>query len=319
MPLSRLDSLRANIDPILSGLAQGISNEAFVSELLLPTVDVESRTGQFPEFGKENMRVHDAQRALKDPLVKNVPIDDWTFQEYGLKEYGLEMSIDHLEQEAASQIANLEQFAMSQVMQSLLLTQEYERVQLLSASGSYASGHVSALTGDDCWDDSDSAPLTQIKDAISTIRTKTAQYPNTLILGLQSFNALSEHASLIEKLKYSQMAVVTEDLISAMISTKTNKINVAVGAGMYEDAITKVMTDLWGDVAVLAYVPPTKRAQRNKYESSFGYTFGMRGYPIGARDVSKYGLTTSVAAFLMFQAKITKNTAGYLWTNTKGS
>ena len=314
---TRLDSLRGSVDPILTGLAQGISNEAFVSEKLLPTLFVPKQTGKYPEFGKEHMKVHDTVRALKDPMVKQMPTEDWTMQSFNLKEYALEIPIDHLEIEAASEITDLEAYYLDVVMQSLLLTQEYNRVQLLTTSGNYASGHSSALSGTDCWDNASSKPLTQLKDAIATIRSKTAQYPNTLILGQASYAALQEHSTLIEKMKYSQLAVVTEDLISAMISTRENSIDVSVGSGLYVDPATGNVVDLWGDVAILAYVPKTARAKRSKYESSFGYTFTQSGYPMGAKVVTDYGLTSKVAAFLMYEAKIAKNTAGYLFTNTK--
>jgi hypothetical protein len=316
---THLDSLRGNVDPILTGLAQGVSNEAFVSQLLLPDVEVSKMTGRYPIFGAEGMRVHDAERAFKDDKVKRMPADDWTFGSYALKEYALEMVMDHLEIEVARDIADLEKYSINAVMNSLLLTKEYNIVQILQAAANYASGHSEALTSTDCWDHTSSKPLDQIKDAISTIRSKTGQYPNTLVIGLPSFHALQAHSTLIEKMKYSQLAVVTEDLISAMISTRENTVKVAVGSGIYQDPVTGNMVDLWGDVAVLAYVPQSKFAQRNKYESSFGYTFVKSGYPYGARESSKYGLTTAVAAFMTYQAAIVKNTAGYLFTNTKGS
>ena len=317
MPTSRLELLRGSVDPILTGLAQGVSNEAFVSEALLPTIPVDKETGKYPEFGSEHMKIHDAERAIGDDKVKRIPKEDYVMKAFALKEYALDVMIDHREMENAKEILNLDQYYTRVLMETLLLGQEYERCQLLQNSASYASGHVTALSGTDCWTDPASKPLVQLKDAISTIRSKTVQYANTLLLGRESFNALQEHASLINKIQYSQMGIVTEDLITAVLSTKNNPIKVVVGAGMYQNPTTGAMVDLWNDVAILAYVPQTAWAKRSKYESSFGYTFQKSGYPYIARKDGDYGLTQAIAALIMYEAKIVKNTAGYLFTNTK--
>ena len=140
--------------------------------------------------------------------------------------------------------------------------------------------------------------------------------PNILILGTDSFLAIKEHASLIDKMKYSQLGIVTEDLISAMISTKNNKIDVFVGKGMYQNT-ADVLVDLWGDVAILAYVSKGAAGRRSKYYSSFGYNFVMNGYPMAARRQTDYGLTTGVMAAHMYKPYIVSALCGYLYTNTK--
>jgi len=313
---SRLEMLRG-VDPILTNIAQGMSNEAFVSEKILPTVSVAKETGKYPEFGSEHLTVNDAVRAIGSDKVKQMQKEDYEMKSYALKEYALEAPIDHREVENAKAILDLEQHYARVVMESLLLGQEQTRASMLQTSGNYASGHVTALSGTDCWTDAASAPLTQLKDAISTIRGKTLQTPNVLLLGRDSFAALQEHADLINKIQYSQIGVVTEDLISAALSTKNNQIEVVVGAGMYKDPATGALVDLWGDVAILASVPKTAAAKRNMYESSFGYTFQLSGYPKVARREGDYALVQGIAAFLFYEAKITKNTAGFLFTNTK--
>ena len=313
---SRLDSLRLSSDPILTGIAQGISNEAFVSGLLLPEIVVPKETGKFPIFGSESMRIHDTERVLKDPNIKIMPADNFQFDSYQCKEYALGMVIDHREIEVASDILKLDQYYTSVVMESLLLSQEYNRVSLLQDSANYASGNSTALSGNDCWNDVDSKPIDQIKDAIAVIKTKTGKSPNLLVLGQASYRALQEHTTLIEKIKYSERAILTEDIISSIISTKENPITIVVGSGMYEDPITHEFVNLWGDVAILAYVTQTARAQRSKYESTFGYTFTMSGFPYGGQELGEFGLTKKLGAFLMYDYKIVKNSAGYIFTNT---
>ena len=313
----RLDALRGSVDPILTGIVQGYSNEAFVSEKLMPTVPVVKETGKYPKFGGEQMIVNDDVRAIGDDKIKQIPKEDYEMLSYALAEHALAVPIDHREIENAANIVDLQAYYARVVVESLALGKEKERADMLQNPANYATGNKTALSGTDCWTDSASSPIVQLRDAISTIRSKTVQEPNVSLLGRDSFAALQEHADLINKIQYSQLGVVTEDLISAVLSTKNNKIDVVVGTGMYKDPSTGGFVELWDDVAILAYVPKTAPARRSMYQLAFAYTFQKKGYPKAARKAGDYNLTQEVAAFDMWQAKIVANTAGYLFTNTK--
>lgn len=317
MPLTRIESLRLNQDPIITGIVQGHSNESFVSNVLLPEVSVNKATGKFPIFGNEALQVRQTERPLKQSKIKRLPVDDFTFDTFKCQEHALGIEIDHEELEVSSDILKLDSYYSGLVMDSLLLSQEYERCSLLQDPANYPTDNKQALSGNDCWDDPDSKPLEQIRDAIGTIRTKNIKKPNTLVLGLSSFQALQDHTSVLEKIKYTQKAIITEELISSLISTSDNQIQVVVGSGVYQDPTTLDFVDLWSDVAILAYVTQTARAQRSKYESTFGYTFTMNGYPWGGKETGEFGLVSTVGAFLKYDHKIVKPSAGFLFTNTR--
>ena len=129
-------------------------------------------------------------------------------------------------------------------------------------SSNYDASHVNDLSGaDEKWDDADSDPVAQIRDAISTVRTDNIKKPNVLVLGASSFTALQDHPKIVEKIKHTQIGVVTEDLLGNLLSTKTEPVRVFVGAGVYVDPVTNTNVDLWSDTAVLAYVPQTQQVQ----------------------------------------------------------
>jgi hypothetical protein len=226
-----------------------------------------------------------------------------------------------LEIEAASDIIKLDTYYMGILMDALLLYQEADRVSMLTNPANYGTDNKKALSGTSCWSDyTNSNPITDMKTAIYQIRTKTGKYPNKLALGPDTLQTLQEHPKLIEKLKYSQLGVVTTDLISAMISPPENKIDVVLGTGLYKDPTSTdadpVFLNLWEDVALFAYVTQTAKANRSKYESTLGYTFSLSGYPYAGQETTEFQLTKKLGAFLCYDAKICKSSAGYLITNT---
>jgi hypothetical protein len=318
--IPRLEALSLAQSPVLSQIALGVSNEVFVSNKLLPAITVTNDAGKYPIFPSDAL-VPDSnlERPFKSDKIQKKPMSDFSYGEYLLQEYALGADIDRDEVEAASAIVALDAYYMQVIMESLYLNQEYNNISLLTTTGNYASGNTSALTGTDCWDHSSSKPLTQLQDAILTVKGKASVKPNTLLLGEASFNALKAHADLKEVIKYSQKALVTEDLISELLSTRDNPVEVVVGSGIYYNPLTSAYVDLWGDVAILAYVPKTAASKRSKYEPAFGYTFTKKGYPYGGQQAGDFDLIKTIGGFIKYQSKIVKNSAGFLFTNTKGS
>jgi len=312
--IKRLDSLKLGIDPVLTNLAQRYENPAFVSNLILPDVMVEKQTGKYPIFGKESMMVYETERALKSP-VKEMPVEDWTFGSFNLKEQALETTIDHLEEESARDIIDIETYYAESLMDSLLLGKEYTAVQMLTNSTSYAAGNVTTLGAGSEFTVDTVDPIEIIRDSMEVVRSKTNQLPNTIVLGHPTFVALQSNPKILEKIKYSQIGVVTEDLISAMLSNQSNKVVVRVGTGMYHDKLTNQFVDLWGDVVVMAY-NKKNGSSVSKYEQSFGKAFVKTGYPVVKRSLDRNEILKYIASFLMYGHYITHNEAGYLIKNT---
>lgn len=311
--IKRLDSLKMGQDPVLSEFAQRYTNPSFVSNMILPDVFVKKATGKYPIFGKENMQVYDSTRNLKSP-VKEMPIGDITEGSFSLKEYALENVIDYLEEEAA-EVLDIEKYYMSTLLDSMYLAKEYTAVNLLTDTNNYASGHVTTLTSGSEFSDPDADPIAVLRDSMEVIRNKTNQLPNVLVLGHPTFVALQKHPKIIDNIKYSQLGIVTEDLIAAMLSTKANSLKVVVGAGSYYNRLDSTFVDLWGDVAILAY-NKTQGGLTQIYDQSYGKCFVKTGYPAVKRSTDRNEILKYITAFMMYGHEVTHKEAGYLIKNT---
>lgn len=72
---------------------------------------------------------------------------------------------------------------------------------------------------------------------------------------------------MVEKLKYSQVAIVTPEVFAKLIGIETVKI----GEAVYEES--GQLKDIWSKDIVVAYVAPRSTGGKGTvYEPSYGYT-----------------------------------------------
>jgi hypothetical protein len=97
--------------------------------------------------------------------------------------------------------------------------------------------------------------------------------PNTAIIPYQVMAELEDHPDFIERIKYSERAVLTPELIASVVGIP----NVIVpGTGIAADA-SLVPGYLWGKDVILAYVPQRAgmRVPAFAYEFVWGYGGGV--------------------------------------------
>ena len=59
-----LDTRRI-VDPVLTKLARGYSNDGFIANYLFPLVSVNKEGGKIPQFTKEAFKIYNTERAIR--------------------------------------------------------------------------------------------------------------------------------------------------------------------------------------------------------------------------------------------------------------
>lgn len=299
------------VDPVLTELARGYTNEDFIAtSSLFPVVNVSKEAGKIPSFGKDAFKIFDTLRGLRGPSNK-IPVEARNTIDFTLNEHDAEYPIDY--READEDMIDLRAYGTYRAEAAILLKHEYTCAQLATTLANYPAGNKGTLSGTSQWTDkSNSTPIADIKDAKETLRGIIVKEPNTLVLGAKSFNALADHPTLLERIKYSQLGVVTVDLLKAVLGIP----NIFVGKGVYvTDDGTQY--DIWDDSAVLAYVPGARtNIPRNIYEPSFGYTLRKSGMPEIDTYFENGGKIENIRSTDNLVAKIVGSDAGYLIKDT---
>lgn len=265
----------AVIDPILSNHARGYRNATFVSDVLFPRVSIPNRSMSVLKFGKESFRKLNTRRA-PGANVKRVQYG-YAADTISLVQDALEAVVPVEHQQEAAKIPGIDlgSNAVNMVLDSVDLGLEYDAAQIARNAAAYDANHKLALTGTDRWSNDASDPGTDIGDAKEDIRRYIGRRPNVLMLGPSAAKALKRHPKIKEQFKYVSKDSITLEMLAAYFELE----KVVAGDAVYlpeTAADTDEATDIWGDDAILAYVP---LSGGNFMVPSYGYTYELLGYP----------------------------------------
>lgn len=305
--MGRLSKLRV-VDPVLTNLATGYTNATLVAAALMPFVSVEKEGGKIPIFGKDHFKIYNTERALRAKSNRIAPTDIGSV-DVALDEHDLEYPIDY--REDAESAYPLQAMATMQVVEGIRLRHEKMVADLVQNPASYPVGNKIALSGTSCFSDLvNSDPEGVVSDAKAAVRAKVVKEPNTLVIGYAAWQVLKRHSKLKAILSDTRPRLVQLADLREIFEIE----NIVVGkAVMASDA--GVMSDIWVDNLVLAYVPGAGGGQRSPYEPSFGYTLQKRGNPV-IDTRTEDGKLEIVRNTDIFRPYLLGADAGYLISNT---
>jgi hypothetical protein len=296
------------IDPILTTVAIGYRNPQFVGGVLFPRVPVEISGGQVLEFGKEDFLKYNIRRAPGSD-TKRISFG-YLGKPFALLQDALDVPIPREFQRDASVMPGIDlgtratQKGMRVVTKSL----EEEQAAIALNAANYDANHKVALAGADKWSDPASLPGPQLDDYREAVRASTGEYPNVMVVGATAFKALRNNPSVIDRFKYTSKESITAAMLAALYELDV----VAVARSITSDD-AGVFSDIWGNNAVLAYVPQQLTGIE---EPSYGYTYTMVGHPLVEQPYWDPKAKSWVYGVAMERAPVlTGITAGFLIQN----
>ncbi len=277
------------IDPILTGIAQGYKHADRVGSTLFPAVYVDKRGGKVLEFGREGFRLYAARRA---PAAATLNISfAYEGKPYELVQDALNSPIPREHIEDASKVPNLDlgTRAINTCMYSLTLTLEDEHAKLATNADNYSPNRKLSLAGNSKWSDHASDPIRDIKDAKEAVRLSSGVDPNRMVISKPVFNSLTDHPFIIDRFKYTSSDSITPAMLARLFDLDMLSVGKAMALSGPDDG--GQFTDIWGNNAVLAYVPS---APSGAEEPSFGYTYTLRGHPFVEKPEWENGIKSWV-------------------------
>lgn len=261
------------IDPILSNVAQGYTHPEHVGFALFPRVPVKQRGGQIIEFGRDSFKRYNTRRA-PGSSTKRLQFG-YEGKPFALVQDALEGKVPWEHMQDANQVPGIDLGTEStnEVMNILSLALEIEQAEIATNAANYGADHKVTLSGTDRWTDDASDPAKQIREYREAVRAAIGIRPNIMEVSAAGFNALCEHPKVLERFKYTSSDSVTADMLAKLFNLR----RIVVGEAVYMNEGSSAMVDVWGNAAVLAYVPDQISSRR---QPSFGYTYALEGHPI---------------------------------------
>lgn len=315
------EQIRLKQNPILTTLLLGLGQGTFVAEQLFPRLPQSLSSIMLAKVGDERLKKYNLRRA-PGAQTKRVDINfDGTT--YTVKQSSIEVPMprellreaDESRKLSVSNHLDVSRIAMVTANDILLLDYEIEVATLATTAGTYAAGHVLALAGATKWSAATGTPVTDIRAAADVIRKKIGKRPNKLTLSADAFSALGMNAEVKTYLPSTQQGVATVDQLKNIL----NVGEIVVGDAIWKDG-AGVGADVWGNNAILAYVPKIggSGSDISLAEPGFGFTNVMEGHPFAETPYYDSGSKSWIyGATYERLPNVAYNEAAFLFQNPK--
>jgi hypothetical protein len=201
---------------------------------------------------------------------------------YFAQEHALQIPVTNEEIENADSPLSPLMDGTELITNQLMLIRELAIKNMLTTSGSYASGHSTTLSGTSQWNDyTNSTPIYDVKTARTTVHGKIFMDPNLMCIPYEVMTTLENHPQIIDRIKYSERGILTPEIISAFFGG----VQILVPGAGYNSANpaqTAALGYIWGKDVFTAYVP----ASPGLKTPAFGYEF-VWSYPSGGPMVTE--------------------------------
>jgi hypothetical protein len=309
-------------DRILTNISVGFPNNAFVCAALFPQVPVLKQSDKYFVHGYEMWGQEPGSdvRAPGTPAME-IPGMKVSTQPYFAIEHALKILVTEEEKQNADSPLNPEAEGTELVTSRVLLGRELAMKDLATTAGNYASGHTVTLGAGASWDAATSSPIADWKAGKRVLHARLFIEPTLGVIPWQTMSFLEEHVDFIERIKYTQMGVLNADLVATMLGTSRIIIP---GAGFNTANLNQTVSlaYIWGDDALMAYVPGRPGLKTPAY----GYEFVWR-FPGGSvQNVDRWYDNDRIGDYIRCRRRYDlnhiaidgtgKSIAGYLIKNT---
>lgn len=304
------------VDPVLTSIARGYKNAAFIGERIFPIVETDKEGVTVPTFGKTAFVEFETQRAVG--ADSNVLVREKTGSlDLVLNEHDLAAPVDY--REKAESMFNEESKAIRRVTNGVNLKRELYAARLAQDPKVYVQGSIKALAAAERWVGGKGDPIGIIEAGIEAVRNKTGLRPNLMTMGASVMSLLKFHPAIQAAIGANERKRITLEILKDLFQLDDVVVGEPVSMASMKDAQNKDKTpsDIWADNLMLHYVgkpqPGTTSADEN--EPSFGYTLRRKGMPVADKYDGAGGKVNYCRYTDIYKVAVVGGDAGYLIRN----
>lgn len=297
--------LRSNlhVDQLLSNIAVKYQNTAFIHQDVFPAVPVKKMTDLYRTY-TQNWRIPQTNRSiggLAREHVWEIGNSSYALEKHALKQYIGDSAVDNYD------ITDLRADATIELTEKIMMRKEAQCAALFTTTA-WSLG--TSLAAGDTWVTGGSFPIPLFDTAVATVIGNSGVKPNYGIIPLDSMNALKNHTSVVDRVKYTSKEI-NFDIVGALIGLPS----VLVPSMYYDTAALGVASSnasIWKtDFAFVGFKPPSP----GFYQLSAGYMF-QKDKPMVRRWREEEREAEAIEVDVEFQFKVVASLAGYYINNT---
>jgi hypothetical protein len=279
MPTPTQSDLHINVPLTNVSIAWMQSASTYIADKVFPKVPVEKQSNVYWKYSKSDWRRSDVKRRAPSTESSGT---GWNFDEdtYFAHVYAVHKDIDDQIRANADSVFNMDRDATEFITNQLLLQRDVDWCTSYFKTGVWTTNKVGTVDFVK-WSDAGSDPISDVADIIVEFRRLTGFKPNICVLGAEVMKALKQHPDIIDRIKYTQRGIVTEDLIATLFDVDelyTSYATIASGA-TFPDARVQDAAATYDFITnskgvLFAYAP----SGPSLMTPSAGYIFTWKGY-----------------------------------------
>ncbi len=246
----------------------------FISSKIFPIVPVPKQSDLYFTYDQGDFLRSEA--AIRAPGTESRGAGyDLSTTSYSADVVALHKDVDDAIRANADAPLDMDSDATKFLTQQMLIKRDRDWASSFFSGGSWTGSTTgSDITPGTKWDASGATPIEDVEAQADSVEAKTGFRANTLVLGVDAFTALKNSSDVVDRIRYTQTGVVTEDMLAGLFGMD----KVLVARGVYNSALEGATDSLariyTGDTALVLYVPPAASLMN----PAAGYTFAWTGY-----------------------------------------
>lgn len=268
----------AHIDRALTNTSVAYMQDAsaFIADKVFPIVKVKRQSDVFYVYNKGDFMRDEAQvrGAASESAGGDYGVE--ASSPYYCRKHAFHKDVTPEERANYDEPLDADTDAADFVSQKMLIRREMEWATKFFNTGIWGR----EITGADAsgvdqaayWNLPTSDPIKDITDAAVQMASETGYKPNTLVLSPFAFNALKNHEDILDRIKYTQKGIVTEDLLATLFGVEHVYVAWSVVNSAEKGAADSVGF-IMGKHALLCYSAPAPGLKK----PSAGYIFAWTG------------------------------------------
>lgn len=261
--------------------------DAFIADKVFPALPVNKQSDRYFVYDKSYW--YRAEAKKRAPGTESAG-GGWKVDStpsYYCDVWALHKDIDDQIRDNADEPLDMDRDATEYVTRQMLLRREKEFASHFFTTGIWTGSTTgSDITVGTKWDAASSDPVDDIEEQNESLVQKTGFKGNILVITSQVFRALKSNASILDRIKYTQRGIVTEDILASLFGVDKVLVARATNDLAAEGAASNMQFIFGTEGALLVYAAP----RPSILQPSGGYIFNWKGFlgSVGGWRIKKF-------------------------------
>ena len=207
-----------HVDRLLTNLSVGYRNDTYIADKIFPIVPVQKQSDKYAVYTKADWFRDEAQLRAPgtEPVESGYNVS--TTNTYFCLQYAIAKSVPDEVRANADDPLNPDREAVEFVTDRLMLRRENAWAAANFIAAAWATSSTGGTSDHVQWSNyGASDPTVDVLRYRNSVRGSIARLPNKGVIGFAALVQLQNHPVLVDRIKYSQKGILTEQLIAELL------------------------------------------------------------------------------------------------------